>query len=231
MATLYRNGLELELAGDCVCDVGWPQVFNLFMKGTVWYCGVTWHQGQTLNERELRPRPIGFQFFPVRLHGAVVRHGVSPLSSDSSWTKIRYKWSQMPYMFRIDSRQVVVFDNSGSKARIDVSVVLLTESKLTLQDCRHTRLKYFVASLLAPAVKGKGPREIHMNPKSCYALWQVLDLQFHIANRSILVYIRMSYICIHYEYVPATVDIINKPTVNHVCEHCQAATCQRKHHR
>lgn len=35
MATLYRNGLELELAGDCVCDVGWPQVFNLFMKGTV----------------------------------------------------------------------------------------------------------------------------------------------------------------------------------------------------
>ena len=137
----------------------------------------------------------------------------------------------MPYMFRIDSRQVVAFDNSGSKARIDVSVVLLTESKLTLQDCRHTRLKYFVASLLAPAFKGKGHREIHMNPKSCYALWQVLDLQFHIANRSILVYIHISYICIHYEYVPATVDIINKPTVNHVCEHCQAATCQRKHHR
>lgn len=94
-------------------------------------------------------------------------------------------------MFRIGSRQVVAIDNSGSKARIDVSVVLLTESKLTLQDCRHTRLKYFVASLLAPVVKGKSHFEIHMGPKPCYALWQVLDLQFHIGNRSICIYNNM----------------------------------------
>lgn len=36
----------------------------------------------------------------------------------------------------------------ASKARIAVSVVLFTESKLTLQDDRHTKLKYLVAWLL-----------------------------------------------------------------------------------